>query len=93
VLIAAAAALGFAYAPGVVLVSNRAEVYASQTALSLGALWLALRAHGRNDPRLAFIAALLIGFGVGERAHDRFAELARLVPDDQRFRELRERCE
>ncbi|MBN2573157.1 MAG: DUF2723 domain-containing protein [Deltaproteobacteria bacterium] len=68
VLIAAAAALAFAYAPGVVIVSNRAEVYATQTALSLGALWLALRAHGEKDPRLACLAAMLVGFGVGNHS-------------------------
>ena len=44
VAVAAATALAFAYAPGVVIVANRAEVYAVQTALSLSALWLALRA-------------------------------------------------
>ena len=76
VLVAAAAALAFAYAPGVVIVSNRAEVYATQTALSLGALWLALRAQGKNDPRLAFLAALLIGLGVGN--HSLVAGLAGL---------------
>ena len=64
VAVAAAAALAFAYAPGVVVVSNRAEVYAVQTALSLGALWLALRAHASSDARPAFVAALLIGLGV-----------------------------
>ncbi|HEY5282297.1 MAG TPA: DUF2723 domain-containing protein [Polyangia bacterium] len=66
--VAAAAALAFAYAPGVVIVSNRAEVYAVQTALSLGALWLALRAHAKTDARLALVAALLIGLGVGNHS-------------------------
>jgi hypothetical protein len=68
VVVAAASALAFAYAPGVVMVSNRAEVYAVQTALSLGALWLALRAHARADARPAFVAALLIGLGVGNHS-------------------------
>jgi hypothetical protein len=67
-IVAAAAALAFAYAPGVVIVSDRAEVYAVQTALSLGALWLALRAHARSDARPAFVAALLIGLGVGNHS-------------------------
>lgn len=68
VAVAAAAALAFAYAPGVVVVSNRAEVYAVQTALSLGALWLALRANAMSDARPAFVAALLIGLGVGNHS-------------------------
>jgi hypothetical protein len=68
VFIAAAAALAFAYAPGVVVVSDRPEVYATGTALALGALWLALRAHRQNDARLAFVAALLIGLGVGNHS-------------------------
>jgi hypothetical protein len=67
-LIAAAAALAFAFAPGVVVVSNRAEVYAVQTALSLGAIWLALRAHAEDDPRPALAAAVLIGLGVGNHS-------------------------
>jgi hypothetical protein len=65
-LLAAAAALAFAYAPGVVIVSDRPEVYATQTALSLAALWLAIGAH--EDPRRAFLAALVIGFGVGNHS-------------------------
>jgi hypothetical protein len=68
VAIAAATAMAFAYAPGVVIVSDRAEVYAVQTALSLGALWLALRAHATADARPAFLAALLIGLGVGNHS-------------------------
>ena len=68
VLIAAAAALAFAYAPGVIVVSNRAEVYATATALALAALWLALRAHAQQDARPAFLAALLIGLGVGNHS-------------------------
>ena len=67
-LIAAAAALAFAFAPGVIIVSNRAEVYATQTALSLAAIWLALRAHVQDDPRPALLAALLIGLGVGNHS-------------------------
>jgi hypothetical protein len=67
-LLAATAALAFAYAPGVVIVSNRAEVYATGTALVLGALWLALRAHATDDGRPAFVAALLIGLGVGNHS-------------------------
>jgi hypothetical protein len=55
--VAAAAALAFAFAPGVVAVSDRAEVYALQTALSLAGLWLALRARTRGDARLAMLAA------------------------------------
>jgi hypothetical protein len=66
VLVAAAAALAFAFAPGVVNVSNRAEVYAVQTALSLAALWFAVRAYG--DARLLLVAALLIGLGVGNHS-------------------------
>jgi hypothetical protein len=66
--VAAAAALAFAFAPGVVIVANRPEVYATQTALSLGALWLALRAHRDQDARSALLAALLIGLGVGNHS-------------------------
>jgi hypothetical protein len=65
-LLAAAAALAFAYAPGVVIVSDRPEVYATQSALSLAALWLAIRSD--EDPRRAFLAALVIGFGVGNHS-------------------------
>lgn len=68
VVLAAAAALAFAFAPGVVVVSNRAEVYAVETALSLAALRLALAAHARQDGRPAFAAALLIGLGVGNHS-------------------------
>ncbi len=67
-IVAATAALAFAYAPGVVMVSNRAEVYAVQTALSLGALWLALRAQASKDVRPAFVAAMLVGLGVGNHS-------------------------
>jgi len=66
IVLGASAALAFAYAPGVVVVSNRPEVYAVQTALSLAALWCALRAD--EDPRWAFVAALLIGFGVANHS-------------------------
>jgi hypothetical protein len=68
VVLAAGAALAFAYAPGVVIVSNRAEVYATQTALSLAALWFALRAHDEQDARWALVAALLVGFGIGNHS-------------------------
>lgn len=66
VVVAAASALAFAYAPGVVNVSNRAEVYAVQTALSLAALWCAVRADG--DARRLLLAALLIGLGIGNHS-------------------------
>jgi hypothetical protein len=68
VLVAAATALMFAFAPGVVIVCNRAEVYALQTALSLAALWLALRAARTRDARLALVAAVLIGLGVANHS-------------------------
>ncbi len=68
VAVAAATALAFAYAPGVVIVANRAEVYAVQTALSLAALWLALRGYASSDPRPALVAALLIGLGVANHS-------------------------
>lgn len=67
-VLAAAAALAFAYAPGVVIVSNRPEVYAVQTALSLAALWLGLRASSDGDGRAACVAALCIGLGVGNHS-------------------------
>ena len=66
--VASAAALAFAFAPGVVAVSDRAEVYAVQTALSLGGLWLALQARAHRDARLAMLAALTIGLGVGNHS-------------------------
>jgi hypothetical protein len=66
--VAAAAALAFAFAPGVVAVSDRAEVYAVQTALSLAGLWLALQARALGDARLAMLAALTIGLGVGNHS-------------------------
>jgi hypothetical protein len=68
VVLAAAATLAFAYAPGVVIVSDRAEVYATQTALSLAALWSALRAHDDEDARWALLAALLVGLGIGNHS-------------------------
>lgn len=74
-LLAAAAALAFAFAPGVVIVSVRPEVYALQTALSLAALLCAWRAldpgqnaggEGREegDARWLLAAAGFIGLGV-----------------------------
>ena len=68
VLVAAAIAVMFAFAPGVVIVCNRAEVYALQTALSLAALWLALRAARDRDARPALVAAVLIGLGVANHS-------------------------
>ena len=68
VLVAAAIAVMFAFAPGVVIVCNRAEVYALQTALSLAALWLALRAARGRDARPALVAAVLIGLGVANHS-------------------------
>jgi hypothetical protein len=67
-VVAAGAALAFAFAPGVVAVSDRAEVYAVQTALSLAGLWLALQACAHADSRLAMLAALTIGLGVGNHS-------------------------
>ena len=67
-LVAAATAVVFAFAPGVVIVCNRAEVYALQTALSLAALWLALRAARGRDARPALLAAVLIGLGVANHS-------------------------
>lgn len=66
--VAAAATLTFAFAPGVLAASDRAEVYAVQTALSLAGLWLTLRARSRGDVRLAELAALTIGLGVGNHS-------------------------
>ena len=68
VLAAAAIAVMFAFAPGVVIVCNRAEVYALQTALSLAALWLAVRAARGRDARPALLAAVLIGLGVANHS-------------------------
>ena len=68
VLVAAGTAVMFAFAPGVVVVSNRAEVYALQTALSLAALWLALRAARARDARAALLAGMLIGLGVANHS-------------------------
>src|SRR6185369_2463278 len=62
--LAAAAALGFAYAPGAIIVADRPEVYALQTALSLGTLLAALRALDDEDARWLLLAALLLGLGV-----------------------------
>jgi hypothetical protein len=62
--LAAAAGLGFAFAPGVVIVADRPEVYALQTALSLAALLSAVRALDEEDARFLLLAALLLGLGV-----------------------------
>jgi hypothetical protein len=62
--LAGAAALAFGLAPGAIIVANRPEVYALQTALSLGAVLLALEAATRRDPRLALVAGLLVGLGI-----------------------------
>jgi hypothetical protein len=75
-LLAAAAALGYALAPGALVVSHRPEVYALQTALSLGALRLALGAADRRDGRLALLGGLCIGLGVAN--HPLVAGLAGL---------------
>jgi hypothetical protein len=63
-LLAAACALGFAFAPGVVIVADRPEVYALETALALGAVLAALCALDDEDPRFLLLAALLIGLGL-----------------------------
>ncbi len=76
VVLAAAAALGFAFAPGAIIVADRPEVYAVQTALSLAALLAALRCIDDEDPRLLLVAALLIGLGLGN--HPLVAGLAGL---------------
>jgi hypothetical protein len=64
VALAAAAALGFAFAPGALIVADRPEVYALQTALSLGAVLCALRALAEEDARFLLLAALLLGLGI-----------------------------
>ncbi len=51
-------------------------MYALQTALSLAALWFAVRACAEDDARPALLAAFLIGFGVGN--HSLVAGLAGL---------------
>lgn len=63
-LLATAVAAGFAFAPGPLIVSDRPEVYAVQTALSLGALLAALHALADGDRRFLLVAALLLGLGV-----------------------------
>jgi hypothetical protein len=63
-LLAVAAGLAYACTPGAIIVSDRPEVYALQTALSLGALLAALRALDDRDPRWLLLAALLLGLGV-----------------------------
>ncbi len=68
VALAAATALMFAFAPGVVVVSNRAEVYSLQTALSLAALWFALRAATHHDARLALLAGFFVALGVANHS-------------------------
>jgi hypothetical protein len=60
-LVAGGTALGFAFAPGVLLVADRPEVYALGTALALAALALALAA---GDDRRLLLAALCIGLGL-----------------------------
>ncbi len=64
ILASGSASLAFAFAPGVILVANRPEVYALQAALSFGALLLALHGAARGDLRAFLGAALLIGLGV-----------------------------
>jgi hypothetical protein len=63
-LLATAIAAGFAFAPGVIIVSDRPEVYALQTALSLGAILCTMRALAEDDRRFLLGAALLLGLGV-----------------------------
>lgn len=63
--LAAGAAFAFAFAPGAVIVADRPEVYALQTALSLGALLAAHEALVRRDGRWLLLAATLIGLGLG----------------------------
>jgi Protein of unknown function (DUF2723) len=65
VLVAAAAAWGFAFAPGVVIIADRPEVYALETALALGAVLCAVRALGEREPRHLLLGAGLIGLGLG----------------------------
>jgi hypothetical protein len=62
--LATAIAVGFAFAPGAVIVSDRPEVYALQTALSLAAVLCTLRALADQDRRFLLLAALLLGLGV-----------------------------
>lgn len=68
VLLAAGTALIFGFAPGVIIAANRPEVYALQTALSLAALWLALRGWRTRDARPTLIAGFLIGLGVANHS-------------------------
>jgi hypothetical protein len=60
ILLSLAAALGFAFAPGVVISASRPEVYALATLLAVGALHVA----GRDDPRGLLLASLLLGLGM-----------------------------
>jgi hypothetical protein len=70
IAVAAAVAWGFAFAPGVIIVADRPEVYALETALALGALLAAVRAldgargDQAPDPRPLLVAAGLIGLGL-----------------------------
>ncbi len=64
-LIAAAAAMGFALAPGALQVAARPEVYALGSLLALAALVLAVGAARASDPRGALGAAFCIGLGLG----------------------------
>lgn len=59
-LLALAATMAFALAPGVVISANRPEVYALGTWLALAAL----HAGGSRDPRGLLLAALLLGLGM-----------------------------
>lgn len=67
-VVAAATALSFAFAPGVVISGNRPEVYALQAALSLGALLLAMRAYRLQNPTCFFLSALCIGLGIANHS-------------------------
>jgi len=64
----------------------------------LGSAALAEAAHDRQVRaylawRRYLDAAFACQQGFRDRAHTRFAELEKLVPDDERLRELRQRCE
>jgi len=66
--VAAASALAFAYAPGMVLSCDRPEVYATQVALSLLSLCFALRGLDEKDSRWFAVAAIVLGLGVGNHS-------------------------
>jgi hypothetical protein len=68
VLLASGTALIFGFAPGVIIAANRPEVYALQTALSLAALWFALRGWRARDARPTLVAGFLIGLGVANHS-------------------------